>query len=104
MITATATKTFVNRAMLSFIAASTLLLSASTAYAHSGSLNKIAVDVCKQKQKSQSCQYEGGHNDLYIGTCQYISDTDLICVRNKPIQKIDSSDSHNTDSEKEHKH
>ena len=101
MITATATKTFVNRAMLSFIAASTLLLSASTAYAHSGSLNKIAVDVCKQKQKSQSCQYEGGHNDLYIGTCQLMSETDLICVRNKPIQKIESA---NTDSEKAHKH
>lgn len=95
----------VGRSLLMFLVAVSLLLTASYSHAHSGSLNKVAVDVCKQKEKSQSCQYQGVHSDLYIGTCQLISETDLICVRNQPIQKIEST---NTDTKKdkaeEHKH
>lgn len=56
--------------------------------AHSGLLNGAAVKACADKVKSQSCKYEGGHNDLYIGSCQYMAD-DLMCVRSQPIQKID---------------
>ena len=78
-----------------------LLLTASFAHAHSGPLNNVAMKVCEAKVRSQACQYEGGHNDLYIGTCQYISDTDLICVRNKPIQKIESE---KAASEEGHEH
>jgi hypothetical protein len=37
-------------------------------------------------------QQQPNHDDLYIGTCQYASDENLICVRNKPIQKIDSDE------------
>ncbi|MEB8433027.1 hypothetical protein OO007_12385 [Cocleimonas sp. KMM 6892] len=96
-----ASRKSIKKAVLGFLSVSALLLTNSMAYAHSGSLNKVAVEVCKQKQKSQACQYQGGHSDLYIGTCQLMSETDLICVRNKPIQKIESV---NTDSNNEHKH
>ncbi|SIS99229.1 hypothetical protein SAMN05421760_11035 [Neptunomonas antarctica] len=80
-----------DKALLMFLPAFSLLLTAGYSHAHSGSLNKVAVDVCEAKVKSQACQYEGGHSDLYIGTCQYISETDLICVRNQAIQKIEGS-------------
>ena len=94
-------KNTLQKTVLVCLATSILLLTASSSYAHSGSLNKVAVEVCKQKEKSQACQYNGGHSDLYIGTCQLISKTDLICVRNQPIKKIESA---KTESEKEHKH
>ncbi len=87
-------KTKLESAFLVLLAVFSFSLTASNSHAHSGSLNKVAVDVCKEKVKSQACQYEGGHSDLYIGTCQLISDTDLICVRNKPIQKIESEEEH----------
>lgn len=93
-------KNILQKVLLLILATSTVLLTAITSYAHSGSLNKVALEVCKQKEKSQACQYNGGHSDLYIGTCQLISETDLICVRNQPIKKIESA---KTASEKEHK-
>ncbi|MDO6682633.1 MULTISPECIES: hypothetical protein [unclassified Oceanobacter] len=71
---------------------SILLLSnamCSWAYAHSLPLNSMAIEACQAKEKSQDCQYSGHHNDLYIGTCQLATETKLICVRNKPIQKIE---------------
>lgn len=83
------------------LAAFILLLTASVVHAHSGTLNRVALDVCGNKSKSQACQYEGGHNDLYIGTCQYISEDALTCVRNQPIQKIDPE---MDESEANHKH
>jgi len=64
-----------------------LLVPSTFLNAHSGPLNAIAVKACANKVKSQSCRYEGGHNDLYIGSCQYMAD-DLMCVRSQPIQKI----------------
>lgn len=70
------------------LATGSLLLTANVC-AHAGPLNDAALLVCQQKQRSQACQYEGGHNDLFIGTCQYVSEEDLICVRNRPIQKAD---------------
>jgi len=77
-----------------------LLLVTSYAHAHSGHLNEKAVSVCENKVRSDTCQYEGGHHDLYIGSCQYMSTT-LMCVRNQPIQQIDStettSDHHHQD-------
>jgi hypothetical protein len=66
-----------------------LLLASSNASAHSGQLNIKALDACKLKERSQACEYQGVHNDLYIGTCQYMADT-LTCVRNQPIQKLDN--------------
>lgn len=66
------------------------LCAVSNVYAHSFPLNQAAMDSCIQKKRSQSCQYISHHNDVYIGTCQYISDEQLTCVRNKPIQKINS--------------
>lgn len=87
-----------------------LLLITQKAAAHAGPLNMVAMAVCKNKQRSQACQYEGHHNDLYIGTCQYMSDEDLICVRNKPIQQIepdpsDTSSTHdNTDQSTSSQH
>ncbi len=92
-------KTNLESAFFVLFAVFSLSLTAGNSHAHSGSLNKVAVDVCKEKEKSQSCRYEGGHSDLYIGSCQLISDTDLICVRNKPIQKIESA---NNETEKDH--
>jgi hypothetical protein len=65
----------------------TCLLIASYAQAHSGHLNEKAVSVCHDKARSDDCQFEGGHQDLYIGSCQYMSDA-LMCVRNQPIQKL----------------
>jgi hypothetical protein len=64
------------------------LLLVNNAYAHSIPLNKIAVKACENKARSATCEYEGGHHDLYIGTCQHMS-SDLICVRNQPIKKIE---------------
>tara|TARA_R110001583_G_scaffold26533_8_gene95541 strand:- start:937 stop:1242 length:306 start_codon:yes stop_codon:yes gene_type:complete len=77
-----------------FILIATLsLLTTSYVQAHSGPLNEIAIKVCDTKKRSQACQYEGGHNDLYIGSCQYMSTT-LMCVRSQPIQIIDDSTTH----------
>ena len=67
-----------------------LFFTLGQANAHSGPLNEIAIKACVSKEKSQMCQYEGGHNDLYIGTCQYMADN-LMCVRNQPIQFIEQS-------------
>ncbi|MFT6927163.1 MAG: hypothetical protein ACJAZP_002792 [Psychromonas sp.] len=91
-------KTTLERGLLGLLVAVTLLLTASYADAHSTPLNSVAVKACDHKARSQACQYEGGHSDLYVGTCQYMS-KDLICVRNQPIQKITSS---KTESEEEH--
>jgi hypothetical protein len=65
-----------------------LLFTVNNAQAHSGPLSEIAVKSCNEKERSDACQYEGGHQDLYIGTCQYMS-TVLMCVRNQPIQIIE---------------
>ena len=70
------------------LAGFSFLLAVGYACAHSAPLSRVAVEACKEKEKSQVCQYEGHHDDLYLGTCQYVSDQDLICVRNKPIQKM----------------
>lgn len=75
------------RAWLLCSAASALLAAAGKAHAHSGHLDKAALEVCKERTRSQACEYTGHHDDLYIGTCQYISDRALTCVRNQPIRK-----------------
>lgn len=67
----------------------TFFLATSFVHAHSGPLSEIAVKSCDVKSRSQSCQYEDGHQNLYIGSCQYMSET-LMCVRNQPIQKIET--------------
>ena len=67
----------------------TLLFTTTLVQAHSGPLSEIAVKACDVKSRSQSCQYEDGHQNLYIGSCQYMSET-LMCVRNQPIQKIET--------------
>lgn len=75
-----------------YLAGFTFLLAAGYASAHSAPLNSVAMEACKGKKKSQVCQYEGLHDDLYVGSCQYVSDENLICVRNKPIQIINSAE------------
>lgn len=79
------------------------LLTTSYVQAHSGPLNEIAIKVCDAKERSQACQYEGSHNDLYIGSCQYMSST-LMCVRSQPIQIIDDQKNHSQEEDKEHQH
>ncbi|MEL0660377.1 hypothetical protein V6255_14655 [Psychromonas arctica] len=79
----------------------TLLFTTTLVQAHSGPLSEIAVKACDVKSRSQSCQYENDHQNLYIGSCQYMSET-LMCVRNQPIQKIETNDNESTT--KEHKH
>ena len=80
-----------NKALLVSMAAVTLLLTSVVAYAHTGHTNEGAVLSCETKKRSQSCQYTGGHNDLYIGFCRYryMTGDDLICVRTEPIRKAD---------------
>ena len=78
------------RKALMLLASSALFFTLGQANAHSGPLNELAIKACAIKEKSQMCQYEGGHNDLYIGTCQYMADQ-LMCVRNQPIQFIEQS-------------
>jgi hypothetical protein len=68
--------------------------------AHSGHINEKAVEACTEKARSEACQYNGGHDDLYIGSCQYMSTT-LMCVRNQPIQKIESTE---VESKETHQH
>lgn len=70
--------------------ATLLLLASSNISAHSGQLNIKALDACILKERSQACEYQGVHHDLYIGTCQYMADT-LTCVRNQPIQRTENS-------------
>ena len=72
------------------LALSISLFTASV-WAHSAPLDTQALNACKQKEKSQSCQYQGHHDDLYIGTCQLVDDKNLTCVRNQPIQKLDEN-------------
>lgn len=74
----------------SICVATVLLLASSNVSAHSGQLNLKALNACKQKERSQACEYQGAHNDLYIGSCQYMADT-LTCVRNQPIQRTGTS-------------
>lgn len=62
------------------------IVAGNGAIAHSFPLNKVAEDVCHDKNQSHVCEYSGHHNDLYIGTCQLITEEKLICVSNKPIQ------------------
>ena len=78
------------RTLFVFLIPFGLLIASSSSYAHSGPMNKLALEVCEKKEKSQACQYEDGHSNLFIGSCQYISEKDLICVRNKPIQKVET--------------
>ena len=66
-----------------------MLCAVGDVYAHSFPLNEAAIDSCNEKKRSQACQYQNHHNDVYIGTCQYVSDDELTCVRNRPIQKVD---------------
>lgn len=66
----------------------TFILPNSKTYAHSIPLKAVAVKACENKIRSVSCEYEGAHNDLYIGTCQYMV-ASLICVRNQPIKKLE---------------
>jgi hypothetical protein len=73
--------------VLAALVACSLFFTVSSACAHGGSLNSEALAVCSGRERSQACQYEDHHNNLYIGTCQYVSEDDLICVRNKPIKK-----------------
>lgn len=67
-----------------------VLCAVGDVYAHSFPLNEAAIDSCVEKKRSQACQYQSHHNDVYIGTCQHLSDEQLTCVRNRPIQKINS--------------
>tara|TARA_R110002167_G_scaffold339500_1_gene547240 strand:+ start:6688 stop:7005 length:318 start_codon:yes stop_codon:yes gene_type:complete len=88
------------KTLLVCLAAFALSLITGYSHAHSGPLNTAAVKVCDNKAKSQACQYEGGHNDLYIGSCQYMVTT-LMCVRNQPIKNIEpekngAEEEHNT--------
>ncbi|WP_166425576.1 hypothetical protein [Paraglaciecola sp. 20A4] len=89
-----------HRALIVLLAATPLLTVPESAHAHSGPLNVIALNACQEKAKSDACEYEGGHNDLYIGTCQYMA-TALMCVRNQPIQKVTPKKS---GSDEEHTH
>lgn len=66
----------------------TLFFITSYSHAHTASTNKAAWEVCENKVKSESCQYTGHHDDLYIGSCQVISKS-MLCVRNQPIQKAE---------------
>ena len=65
-----------------------LLINTGSANAHGGNLSESALEASEDKKRSQECKYEGHHDDLYIGTCQYVSEDILICVRNKPIQHL----------------
>lgn len=70
----------------------TFIILNHNAQAHSGHLNEKAINACIDKTRSASCQFEGSHNDLYKGSCQYMVQT-LSCVRNEPIQKIQTNQS-----------
>lgn len=80
-----------------------VLLSAGYAYAHAGPANEAAVTACEEKERSQSCEYTGGHNDLYIGFCRYrfMTGDELICVRTEPIRKVDPDKDESAD---DHEH
>ncbi|WP_435234807.1 hypothetical protein ACR30L_13695 [Psychromonas sp. PT13] len=54
-----------------------LLLVTSYAHAHSGHLNEKAVSVCENKVRSDTCQYEGGHHDLYRKLPIYVDNIDV---------------------------
>ena len=88
---------FTNLCLISF-----LLINAISANAHGGNLSEPALQACEDKKRSQECKYEGHHDDLYIGTCQYVSEDILICVRNKPIQHLNPNSVNSRDPSHEH--
>ncbi len=82
--------TIKQKSAITLLTTSVLCFLMGYANAHSGPLNELAIKACAIKEKSQMCRYEGGHNDLYIGTCQYMADQ-LMCVRNQPIKFIEQN-------------
>jgi len=90
------------KTFLSIMAALILSLVAGNALAHSAPLDKLAMAACQEKARSQACEYQDHHSNRYIGTCQYVSEEDLICVRNRPIQKADPAAAHSDSGHLEH--
>ncbi len=69
-----------------------LALSTSAVFAH-GIHNKAPWAACEAQERGASCAYTDGHDDLYRGSCQLISNA-LLCVRNQPIVRQEGHASH----------
>lgn len=67
----------------------TLTLS-SASYGHQGHIDQAASIACVDKKLSEACSYQNVHQDLYKGSCRSIMEK-MICVRNEPIQKLETS-------------
>ncbi len=63
-----------------------LLMSATSVMAHQGHSNRAPWDACDELKVNEICEWTNNAHWRYIGTCRAIGD-DLMCVRNKPIQK-----------------
>lgn len=58
--------------------------------AHSGHTHKAPWEACFDAKKDQTCEYKNADKDIFKGTCQVFSER-LMCVRNSPIIKANSS-------------
>jgi hypothetical protein len=65
------------------------VLSISAAHSHEGVVSSAPFLACQNSEKTAECSYENDHGDLYIGSCRLFN-TQLMCVRSKPIVKAES--------------
>lgn len=80
----------VNRARWCRLLGALCITFSTTAIAHDGHTNDKPWLACDARQIGDSCAYKNSANDVYRGTCRLMQEH-LICVRNQPIEKADSS-------------
>jgi hypothetical protein len=67
-----------------------LIITSLPILAHSGHTHKAPWEACFDAKKDQACEYRNANKDIFKGTCQVFSER-LMCVRNQPIIKAESS-------------
>ena len=65
-----------------------LFLVSDCAFAHAGHPSNVAWRACEVSALNDPCSFQNARKDTYIGTCKLMS-SELICVRNQPIQKYE---------------
>ena len=71
----------------SIVVFSLSLCFASLNFAHDGHVHKAPLIACKSLSKGELCSYIVSKDKVFKGTCQ-LFDTELMCVRNQPIEDL----------------
>ena len=67
-----------------------LIVFCFSSLAHQGHGPNQAWSACETLPRGEACQFENHQGDLFVGTCQAVSET-LLCVRNQPIIRCRNS-------------